>query len=66
MASKRQSEEFAAQAQAEERGLVRELAAFLRDNKKWWLAPILVVLLLVGVLLVLASTAAAPLIYPLF
>jgi len=47
-------------------GLLAELWAFLRENKKWWLAPILVVLLLVGVLIVLGGTALAPLIYPIF
>lgn len=60
------AEAFAAQAEQKEIGLVAELLAFVRENKKWWLIPILVVLLVVGVLLVLASTAAAPLIYPLF
>ena len=57
---------FAAEASAPERGLVRELIAFVRDNGRWILVPILVVLLLVGILIALASTAAAPLIYPLF
>lgn len=47
-------------------GLWAELWEFLRYNKKWWLGPIIVVLLLVGVLLVLASSSLAPLIYPLF
>lgn len=47
-------------------GLLAELWEFLRYNKKWWLGPIIVVLLLVGVLLVLASSSLAPLIYPLF
>jgi hypothetical protein len=60
------AKEFAAQAEQREVGLLAELLAFVRENKKWWLVPILVVLLVVGVLVVLASTAAAPLIYPLF
>ena len=47
-------------------GLFREFLAFLRHNKKWWLVPILVVLLLVGVLVVLGGTALGPFIYPLF
>ncbi|PWU09143.1 MAG: hypothetical protein C5B50_28030 [Verrucomicrobia bacterium] len=49
-------------------GFVREFLGFLRDNKKWWLLPIVIVLLLFG-LLVLLSTAypgLAPFIYPLF
>jgi len=48
------------------RGLVSEFVEFLRENKKWWLAPILVVLLLFGILIVLAGTGAAPFIYTLF
>ena len=43
-----------------------ELWLFLRDNKKWWLLPILVVLLLFGLLVVLSGTGAAPFIYTLF
>lgn len=47
-------------------GIVRELIAFLADNKKWWLAPILVCVLLLGLLVILGGTAAAPFIYTLF
>lgn len=47
-------------------GLVHELTDFLMHNKKWWLTPIILALLLVGGLLVLGGTAAAPIIYTLF
>ncbi|MDH3732917.1 MAG: DUF5989 family protein [Gemmatimonadota bacterium] len=48
-------------------GLLKELWAFMRVRKKWWLAPILVVLLLVGTLLVFAQgSALAPFIYTIF
>jgi hypothetical protein len=44
-----------------------EFFAFLRMRKKYWLLPILVVMLVFGVLLVLAqSSAVAPFIYTLF
>jgi hypothetical protein len=47
--------------------LVKELWAFMRIRKKWWLAPVLVVLLLVGTLLVFAQgSALAPFIYTIF
>lgn len=47
--------------------LVRELWAFMRVRKKWWLAPVLVVLLFVGTLLVFAQgSALAPFIYTIF
>lgn len=47
-------------------GLGAELWYFLRQTQKWWLAPILVVLLAFGLLLLLSTTAAAPFIYTLF
>ena len=44
-----------------------ELWQFMRENKKYWLAPIVLVLLLVGVLLVVAKgSALAPFIYTIF
>jgi uncharacterized membrane protein YjdF len=44
-----------------------ELWALMRANKKYWLAPIVLVLVLVGVLLVIAKgSALAPFIYTLF
>ena len=46
--------------------LASEFWQFLTENKKWWLAPILVVLALFGILMLLGSTAAAPFIYTLF
>ena len=57
---------FAGQAEQARPGLLVELWEFLRHNKKWWLTPIILVLLLVGALILLAGTAAAPFIYPLF
>ncbi|MEQ1897785.1 MAG: DUF5989 family protein [Vicinamibacterales bacterium] len=43
-----------------------EFWAFLRQSKKWWLAPIIVILALFGLLIALSGTAAAPFIYTLF
>ena len=44
-----------------------DLWAFLKERKKWWLLPMVIVLLLFGVLIVLTSgTAIAPFIYTLF
>jgi hypothetical protein len=48
-------------------GIVGELWAYMRVRKKWWLAPLLIVLLFVGTLLVLAQgSVLAPFIYTLF
>jgi hypothetical protein len=47
--------------------LVSELWAFMRERKKWWLLPVIVVMLVVGTLLVLAQgSALAPFIYTIF
>lgn len=48
------------------RGLLSDFWAFLLQNKKWWMLPILVMLLLVGVLIFMSGTALAPFIYSLF
>jgi hypothetical protein len=57
---------FAEQAQQQRSGLVAELVDFLKHNKKWWLTPIVLVLLIVGALIMLSGTAFAPFIYTLF
>lgn len=47
--------------------LMKELFAYMNSRKKWWLAPIVFVLLVVGGLLVLAQgSAIAPFIYTVF
>ncbi|PYN21329.1 MAG: hypothetical protein DMD99_20490 [Candidatus Rokuibacteriota bacterium] len=54
-------------AAGESRGsLLRELVDLLRENKKWWLVPLLAMLLLMGVLVALSGTPGAPFIYTLF
>ena len=45
----------------------RDLWDFMRERKKFWLAPIIIVLVLLGGLIVVAEgTAVAPFIYALF
>ncbi len=47
--------------------ILAELWTFLRVRKKWWLAPIVIILLALGVLLAVAEgSALAPFIYSLF
>ena len=47
--------------------VVNELWQFMKENKKYWMAPIVITLVLVGALLVIAkSSAVAPFIYTLF
>lgn len=48
-------------------GIAGELVSFFMANKRWWLLPMIFVLLLLGVTLILAqSSAIAPFIYTLF
>jgi hypothetical protein len=47
--------------------LIKDLWGFMKERKKFWLAPIIIVLLLLGALLVFAQgSAVAPFIYTLF
>lgn len=57
---------FARQAAEPTPGIAAEFWDYLKNNKKWWLTPILVVLALLGLLVVLGGTGAAPFIYTLF
>ena len=49
-----------------EPGLMEEFWSFVKYQKKWWLLPLLVVLLGLGALVILSGSAAAPFIYTLF
>ncbi len=64
--SSKQTSEFEAASRAGRTNIVTEFWDFLKHNKKWWLTPIILVMLLVGALVVLGGTAAAPFIYTLF
>jgi len=58
--------EKAARDGAADQGALKEFISFLKTNKKWWLAPIIIVFLLFGLLIILGGTGAAPFIYTLF
>ncbi len=64
--AKNQKDDFAARAGEGRASLASEFVAFLKENKKWWLAPILIAILGLGLLVLLGGTAAAPFIYTLF
>ncbi len=47
--------------------IIAELWAFLRERKKWWLAPIVIFLFLLGALIIFSEgSAVAPFVYTLF
>ena len=59
--------EFEKAASEQRQGsLLGDLWGFLRQNKKWWLLPILIMLLVFGLLIILSGTGLAPFIYTLF
>lgn len=45
---------------------LQDLVLFIRQNKKWYLIPVVVSIILLGILIALGSTGAAPFIYTLF
>lgn len=53
-------------SEARSTGLLGELLSFMAHNKKWWLTPIVLMLLILGVLILVGGTGAAPFIYTLF
>ena len=66
MAEKDDVRDFVQQAEEAQPNLLLETTQWLRHNRKWWLVPIVLGLLLAGVIVVLSGTAAAPFIYTLF
>ncbi len=61
-----QEKQLEVEAERAQLGIMGEFFEFIRYNKKWWLTPIIIVLLAVGLLIALAGTGAAPFIYTLF
>jgi drug/metabolite transporter superfamily protein YnfA len=58
--------EFEIASRARQPGMAREFLLFLRENKKWWLLPIVILLAVIASLATFATTGAAPFIYTLF
>ncbi|WCJ60658.1 DUF5989 family protein [Fontisphaera persica] len=65
--NKEKRTEFEAAGEEKELSLLGEFLLMLRENKKYWMIPLLILLLGFGLLLVLGSSPAiAPFIYTLF
>lgn len=62
----RETQQFSQQSNLARTSLLAEFVDFLKHNKKWWLLPIVAVLVVVGVLIAVGGGAAAPFIYTLF
>jgi hypothetical protein len=47
--------------------ILREFSLFIKQERKWWMAPLLILLVLIGFVIVFAeSSVLAPFLYPLF
>ncbi len=60
------AEEMKALRNEEPLSISGEFAVFLRENRKWWMFPILIVLAGAAIIIKLSATGAAPLIYSFF
>jgi hypothetical protein len=62
----RSAADFASQAEQPQPGVLAEFWDFFLHNKKWWITPIIAVLLLMGLLILLSGTSVAPFIYTIW
>ncbi len=60
------ADRFNSLAEQDDPGIIREFIWFLRYNKKWWLAPIVLALLTLVVFAIFSSSPVGPFIYTLF
>lgn len=58
--------EFLRQGQENRTGFISEYLHMLGQNKKWWMLPLILILLGFGIMMVLSSSGVAPFIYTLF
>lgn len=58
--------DFEKASREKQSNLLSEFMGFLQQTKKFWLLPLILVMLALAALLILSSTAAAPFIYTLF
>lgn len=58
--------DFAREATQRRASFIGEFWEFARHTKRWWMIPIIVILLGLGLLVVVTSSGAGSLIYPLF
>ena len=66
MSSGDHSRKLLSQAEGPAPGFFREFLMYLRESRKWWLIPIVIILLLASALVFVSGSAIGPFIYPLF
>ena len=60
------NEEFAKESESRQPSILAEFFDFLVHNKKWWLTPIVLILLFLSFFVLMTNTALGPFIYVLF
>jgi hypothetical protein len=60
------TDEFSREASRTRTSFLSDYLYLLRNNRKWWMLPLLGLLLILGMLTLLSSSGVAPLIYTLF
>jgi hypothetical protein len=66
MSAPKKTEFEKAAAEQNRVGLLSEIWGFMKENKKWWLLPLIVALVAFALLVLLGSSGLAPFIYTLF
>jgi hypothetical protein len=61
-----QKSDFEKAGKEKQKSLLVELMLMLKENKKFWMIPIIIILLGFGLLILLGGTSVAPFIYTLF
>ncbi|RIK65135.1 MAG: hypothetical protein DCC65_13225 [Planctomycetota bacterium] len=64
--SSAQANEFMREGQAARTSFLSDFVHLIKENRKWWMLPLVLMLVAFGALMILASTGAAPFIYTLF
>ena len=63
---RKKTSQFEKAAAESSNSFLGDLWSFLKENKKWWLLPLITVFFILGILVLLSSTGVAPFIYTLF
>lgn len=58
--------QFAQQGQEQRTGMLADFMYLLKNNRKWWMLPLILVFIAFGIFMVLSSTGVAPFIYTVF
>jgi hypothetical protein len=66
MSQPTQDQDFATIAKSHKSNILSEVLGLLKEQRKWWLLPLLIIVGAFGVLVALGSTGAAPFIYTIF